>query len=69
MILEQGDSEGLKAGLHAAAGALVGVFCLYNLAAFLTREECEWHLARNALLYGALTIYEGCKVRTHCARS
>ena len=62
-ILECGNCEPLKLGVHASAFGLAVVMGLYNAAAWLSRREP--HLAVNAVLYTALTAWEIEHVRHH----
>ena len=62
-VLQRGECEPLKAGIHGAALGLFAVMGLYNAAAWLTRQH--HHLAINAVLYTALTIWEQHHVAHH----
>jgi hypothetical protein len=62
-VLQCGECETLKAGVHASALALVAVMGLYNAAAWLTRRDP--HLAINAVLYAALAAWEQKHVAHH----
>jgi hypothetical protein len=62
-ILECGNCEPLKLGVHASAFGLAVVMGLYNAAAWLKRREP--HLAVNAVLYAALTAWETEHIRHH----
>jgi hypothetical protein len=64
-ILKPGSSEGLKAGVHATALGLAVVMGVYNAAAFVRRRQP--HLAVNAVLYAALTLWEQKHVAHHLA--
>jgi hypothetical protein len=64
-VLQCGTCEPLKAGIHATALGLVAVMGLYNAAAWLSRREA--HLAVNAILYSALTVWEQQHVAHHLA--
>jgi hypothetical protein len=64
-VLQNGKCEELKLGVHAAALGLVAVMGLYNAAAWLKRRQA--HLAFNALMYAALTIWEQQHVAHHVA--
>lgn len=64
-VLRPGSCEALKAGVHAAALGLVVVMGVYNTAAWLRRRER--HLAVNAVLYAALTVWERKHVAHHLA--
>jgi hypothetical protein len=62
-VLQCGECETLKAGVHASALALVAVMGLYNAAAWLSRRDP--HLAINAVLYAALAAWEQKHVAHH----
>ena len=62
-VLECGNSEELKIGVHAAALALAVVMGAYNVAAWLSRRQT--HLGVNTVLYSALTIWEIQHVKHH----
>jgi hypothetical protein len=64
-ILQCGNGERLKTSVHAATLALTALCGLYNAAAWLKRRET--HLAVNAVLYAALTAWEGEHVAHHLA--
>lgn len=64
-VLHCGSCETLKTGVHATALGLFAVMALYNTAAWLCRRER--HLAVNAVLYGALTVWERTHVAHHLA--
>lgn len=64
-VLKCGNWEELKLGVHASALGLAAVCGLYNAAAWLSRRES--HLAINALLYAALTLWEQQHVVHHLA--
>ena len=64
-VLQCGNSEPLKAGVHAAALGLFAVMGLYNAAAWLARRDR--HLAVNAVLYTVLTAWEKHHVANHVA--
>ena len=64
-VLECGSCETLKAGFHATALGLCAIMGLYNAAAWLRRRE--QHLAVNAVLYAALSVWEQQHVATHIA--
>jgi hypothetical protein len=55
-ILQCGNCEHLKLGVHASAFALAAVMGIYNAAAWLSRRET--HLAINTVLYVALMAWE-----------
>jgi hypothetical protein len=62
-VLQCGECETLKAGVHGSALALVAVMGLYNAAAWLRRRD--GHLAVNAVLYAALVAWEQKHVAHH----
>lgn len=62
-LFYSGTGERTKALAHGAMLGLAATFTAYNGIAWLLRRES--HLARNACLYAALTIYEGAKVYHH----
>jgi hypothetical protein len=64
-ILQCGNCEPLKAGVHALVLATAAVCALYNLAAWVTRRQT--HLAVNTVLYGTLVAWEATHVRHHLA--
>ena len=64
-VLQCGNSEPLKAGIHATALGLFAVMGLYNAAAWLARRDR--HLAVNAVLYTVLTAWEQHHVAHHIA--
>ena len=64
-VLKCGNCEELKLGVHAAALGIVALCGVYNIAAWLSRREN--HLAVNAVLYSALTIWEQQHVSHHIA--
>jgi hypothetical protein len=55
-VLQCGECEPLKAGVHGSALALSALMGLYNAAAWLKRRDA--HLAVNAVFYIALTAWE-----------
>jgi hypothetical protein len=65
-LLYSGCFERTKAGVHVGLGAFAAVCFAYNVSAFILRKEK--HLARNAVVYGALVALEAVQVRRHCAR-
>ena len=65
-MLQCGECEPLKAGVHGAAFGLFALMGLYNAAAWLSRRER--HLAMNAVLYSVLTLWEQHHVTHHIAR-
>ena len=62
-ILQCGECETLKAGVHGSALALLALMGLYNAAAWLKRRDA--HLALNAVVYGALVAWEQKHVAHH----
>jgi hypothetical protein len=62
-VLQCGECEPLKAGVHASALALAAVMGLYNAAAWVSRRDP--HLAVNALLYTLLAAWEQKHVTHH----
>ncbi len=64
-VLQCGNSEPLKAGFHATTLGLCVVMGAYNLAAWLARRQR--HLAVNAAIYTALSIWEQRHVAHHLA--
>ena len=64
-VLQCGNCERLKTGVHAAVLGLAAVCGLYNAAAWLSRRET--HLGVNAVLYAALIIWEREHVLHHVA--
>ena len=62
-LLNCGNCEELKIGVHATALALAVVMGAYNAAAWLLRRQT--HLGVNTVLYGALTIWEIQHVKHH----
>ena len=62
-VLQCGECEPLKAGVHGSALALAAVMGLYNAAAWLRRRDA--HLAVNAVLYAALAAWEQKHVAHH----
>jgi len=62
-LLNCGNCEELKTGVHAAALGLAVVMGAYNAAAWLRRREA--HLAINTVLYAALTLWEQQHVAHH----
>src|SRR5258705_7346495 len=64
-VLQCGNSEPMKAGFHAATLGLCAIMGLYNAAAWLARRQR--HLAVNAAIYTALTIWEQRHVAHHLA--
>ena len=64
-ILQHGEWEPLKAGVHGATLGLAVVMGLYNAAAWIGRRER--HLAVNAILYSLLIAWERAQVAHHLA--
>jgi hypothetical protein len=64
-VLKCGNCEELKLGVHAGALGLAALCGIYNAAAWLSRREA--HLAVNAAMYLALTIWEQQHVAHHLA--
>jgi hypothetical protein len=64
-VLQCGECEPLKAGIHGTALGLFALMGLYNGAAWLKRQQP--HLAINAVVYTALTIWEQHHVAHHLA--
>jgi hypothetical protein len=62
-VLQCGECETLKAGVHGSALAIVALMGLYNAAAWLKRRDT--HLAVNAVVYGALAAWEQKHVAHH----
>ena len=55
-VLQCGECETLKAGVHGSALALSALMGLYNAAAWLKRRDA--HLAVNTVFYVALVAWE-----------
>jgi hypothetical protein len=55
-VLQCGECEPLKAGVHGSALALCALMGLYNAAAWLKRRDA--HLAVNAVFYAAAVAWE-----------
>ncbi len=64
-MLQCGNCERLKAGVHAVVFGLAAVCGLYNAAAWVSRRQT--HLAVNAILYAALMAWEQQHVAHHLA--
>jgi hypothetical protein len=62
-VLQCGECETLKAGVHASALVLSAVMGLYNAAAWISRRDK--HLAMNAVLYTVLAAWEQKHVAHH----
>ena len=64
-VLQCGNCEELKLGIHATTLGLAALCGLYNAAAWLSRRE--QHLAMNAVMYTALIVVEQRHVAHHIA--
>lgn len=64
-VLQCGNCEELKLGIHATTLGLAALCGLYNAAAWLSRRE--QHLALNAVMYAALIAVEQRHVAHHIA--
>lgn len=64
-VLQCGNYEGLKAAIHGVVLGTAAVCGAYNLAAWLARRQM--HLAVNALVYSAVTLWEVGHIRHHLA--
>ena len=64
-VLECGNCEPLKLGVHVAALGIAALCSVYIAAAWLVRRE--QHLAINAVLYAALIAFEQRQVVHHIA--
>ena len=64
-VLQCGKCEPLKLGVHVLTLGLVAVMGIYNAAAWLSRRQK--HLAFNAVMYAALTVWEQQHVAHHIA--
>ena len=62
-VLHAGNCERLKATTHALAMGIAAVCAAYNAAAWIVRRQR--HLAFNAVLYTAATVWEAGHVRHH----
>src|SRR5437762_3682249 len=62
-LLECGNCEDLKVGVHATALTLAVIMGAYNAAAWLLRRQT--HLGVNVVLYSVLTIWEIQHVKHH----
>lgn len=62
-MLECGNCEPLKAGVHGAVLALAAVCAAFNTAAWLKRRER--HRAINAILYAVTVWWERSQVTRH----
>lgn len=61
-----GKAEFVKGGVHAAAGAIVGVMAVYNGVAWCFRRER--HLRWNTIFYTAALAFEIHQTRRHFKR-
>ena len=66
-VLQCGECETLKAGIHATALGLAAVMGVYNAAAWCYRKDHKTHLAVNTVLYAVLTVWEQRHVAHHLA--
>ena len=64
-VLQCGNCEELKLGIHATTLCLAALCGLYNAAAWLSRRE--QHLAFNTVMYAALIVVEQRHVAHHIA--
>jgi hypothetical protein len=64
-VLDSGNSEELKLGVHATALGLAVVMGAYNIAAWMKRRQT--HLAVNSVMYVALAAWEQQHVAHHMA--
>jgi hypothetical protein len=64
-VLQCGNCEELKLGVHGLALGVAALCGLYNAAAWLSRRE--QHLAVNTVLYAALIVFEQRHVVHHIA--
>ncbi len=64
-VLQSGNNEPLKTAVHGLALGTAALCGAYNLAAWLVRRQK--HLAINAVMYGAVVIWEFTHVRHHLA--
>jgi hypothetical protein len=64
-MLQNGNCERVKTGVHAAALGVALVCGLYNAAAWLSRRQV--HLAVNTVLYAMLMAWEQQHVAHHLA--
>jgi hypothetical protein len=64
-VLQCGNCEELKLGIHATTLGLAALCGLYNAAAWLSRRE--QHLALNTVMYAALIAVEQRHVAHHLA--
>jgi hypothetical protein len=64
-VLESGNCEELKLGIHATALGLAVVMGAYNMAAWMKRRQT--HLAVNSVMYVVLAAWEQQHVAHHMA--
>jgi hypothetical protein len=64
-VLESGNSEEIKLGVHATALGLAVLCGAYNIAAWMKRRQT--HLAVNSVMYVALAAWEHQHVAHHMA--
>jgi hypothetical protein len=64
-VLQCGNCEELKLGVHALALGVAALCGVYNAAAWLSRRER--HLAVNTIMYAALIAFERQHVSHHIA--
>jgi hypothetical protein len=64
-VLDCGNCEELKLGVHALALGVAALCGVYNAAAWLSRRER--HLAINTVMYAALIAFEQQHVAHHIA--
>jgi hypothetical protein len=62
-----GQAERLKGGVHAVAGAIVGVMAVYNVVAWWYRREK--HLGVNAAIYTVGFAFEAYQTSRHFRHS
>ena len=55
-LCTSGNHEGLKCGVHGAAGAIAALMAAYNIAAFCLRRER--HLRVNSVVYTLAVAWE-----------
>lgn len=63
--LRVGHLERTKATVHGTIAVGMGVSALYNAAAFVERDDPEWHLFFGAVLYTAIGVYEAKRAQQH----
>ncbi len=64
-LLQCGNYEEFKLGVHATALGLASLMCAYNAAAWLVRRQR--HLAVNAVVYAGLVAWERKHIAHHWA--